>query len=204
MKPVGLADAEAQLRACWAAGDAVGAVQWERWVHAHDPALGAPQATLRGAALWYAEQGLHVFPLQPLCKEPYARSRGCKDATTDRQQVDQWWAAAPRSNIGLATGYGVDVVDVDGPAGNASLARARGLLGDAFPTPRMGHVSTPRPGGRHYYVPAHPEGGGNGAGWLPGLDYRGRGGYVVAPPSVLDDRPGQHPGTYRWLTPLAL
>lgn len=203
MRPVALADAEAQLRRCWATGDDVGASQWEQRVNRLDPALRGPQATLRGAALWYAEQGLRVFPLQPGSKEPYPRSRGFKDASSDPAQVAGWWGREPRSNIGLATGHRVDVVDVDGPVGNASLA---GLLGEHpdFPNPRLGQVLTPRPGGRHYYVPRHPEGGGNGAALYPGIDYRGLGGYVVAPPSVLDDRPGQHAGTYRWLTPLTL
>lgn len=192
-----MADAEANLAACWAAGDDVGASQWEAWVDAHDPAREAPSATLGGAALWYAERGLRVFPLQAGTKVPFPRSRGCKDATSDPQQVASWWAAVPYANIGIATGHVVDVIDIDGLQGNVSLAGLRHQH-EGFPQPRLGHVSTPRAGGRHYYVPVHPQGRGNGAALAPGIDYRGRGGYVVAPPS----RTAQ--GTYRWLTPLAL
>jgi hypothetical protein len=47
----------------------------------------------------------------------------------------------------------------------------------------------------HLYVPANPAVG-NGAGLLPNVDYRGAGGYVVAPPSRTDV------GSYRWLRPL--
>lgn len=52
-------------------------------------ALSAPPPAPRyvSAALWYAEQGLHVFPLQPLAKVPWPRSRGFKDATTDADRI---------------------------------------------------------------------------------------------------------------------
>jgi hypothetical protein len=57
-------------------------------------------------------------------------------------------------------------------------------------------VYTPR-GGRHLYVA--PSGDGNAANFRPGLDYRGAGGYVVAPPSI-----GPNGKRYDWITPLAL
>jgi hypothetical protein len=43
-----------------------------------------------------------------------------------------------------------------------------------------------------------PAGRGNGVKILPGVDYRGAGGYVVLPPSR-----GYNGRLYRWLTPLA-
>jgi len=135
------------------------------------------RATLGGVALWYAQQGLHVFPLQAGAKIPYKGSRGCKDATSDPERVTTWWRTSPDSNIGIATGHLVDVIDIDGVEGNISLLD---ILDDL--PPRLGQVSTPRPGGRHLYVPA--TGRGNKAGLLPGIDYRSTGGYVVAPPSV--------------------
>jgi hypothetical protein len=57
-------------------------------------------------------------------------------------------------------------------------------------------VSTPRAGGVHRFVRA--TGRGNGQRIAPGLDYRGRGGYVVAPPSVVEGR------RYTWLRALDL
>jgi hypothetical protein len=148
-----------------------------------------PEASLLGAALWYAEQGLHVFPLTPYSKIPWPKSRGFKDATTDLDQIRAWWRLIPASNIGIATGHLVDVIDIDGPEGVMSWARTE-------PVPALGTVNTPRAGGTHLYIPA--TGGGNLARILPGVDMRGLGGYVVAPPSVNDQ------GRYSWRRPLDL
>jgi len=146
-----------------------------------------PPIGLVNAALWYASAGLHVFPLLPRSKIPWSRSRGFKDATTDLDQIRAWWARVPYSNVGIATGHLVDVIDIDGPVGVQSWASTE-------PVATLGTVNTPRPGGTHLYVPAG--GGGNLAGILPGVDMRGLGGYVVAPPSVNDQ------GRYSWRRPL--
>ncbi|MGH3500813.1 MAG: bifunctional DNA primase/polymerase, partial [Nocardioidaceae bacterium] len=63
-----------------------------------------PPPPLPNVALWYAEQGLHVFPLEPKGKRPYPGSHGCKEATADLDQVRAWWSARPEANIGIATG----------------------------------------------------------------------------------------------------
>lgn len=151
-----------------------------------------PVPTLLSSALWYAEQGLKVFPLQPGSKLPYKGSSGFKDATSEFGGVLNWWRHRPSSNIGLATGHLVDVVDVDGPEGVVSWA----AMVDDLPR-AIGTVSTPRAGGSHLYVAA--TGRGNRAGIAPGIDYRGLGGYVVAPPSVNADGV-----RYRWRRPLGL
>jgi hypothetical protein len=155
--------------------------------------LTAPDA-LRVAALWYAQQGIPVFPLQPRQKRPLPGSSGFKDATADVHQVHTWWDATPDANIGTPTGLTFDVIDIDGPVGVAALLTE---LWDELP-PVIGWVCTPRAGGNHIYVP--PSGRGNKAGLCPGIDYRGTGGYVVLPPSVTDDHgPGRR---YCWLRPL--
>ena len=152
----------------------------------HDrPKLGG----LLGAALWYAEQGLHVFPLTPQAKVPLPGSHGCKAATTDVHHIGEWWKAHPLANIGIATGHLVDVIDFDGALGHTSWTAADLTAGQ----PLLATVSTPRPGGLHAYIPATGEG--NAAGRIPGVDFRGIGGYVVAPPSRVPA------GTYRFLRP---
>ncbi|WP_245557905.1 bifunctional DNA primase/polymerase [Nocardia thailandica] len=147
-------------------------------IHTAPPRLGE-------AALVYASWGWPVFPLKPGDKAPMTR-HGFKDATTDPAVIRRWWSAAPGANIGLPTGHAFDVIDVD-PAGWPAWREM--VAADALP-PVHGLVCTSR-AGLHAYV--EPTGGGNLAGVRLGIDYRGRGGYVVAPPSV---RPGV--GTWFW------
>jgi Bifunctional DNA primase/polymerase, N-terminal len=103
---------------------------------------------------------------------------GVKDATTNRARILAWWSGHPQANIGLATGRLFDVLDVDGPEGEQAirtLAAAHGLASSG-PLVRTGG------GGWHFYLAptglgnVHPRG-------LAHVDWRGRGGYVVAPPS---------------------
>jgi Bifunctional DNA primase/polymerase, N-terminal len=114
---------------------------------------------------------------------------GVKDATTNRARVLAWWTRHPQANIGLATGRLFDVLDVDSPAGERAirqLAAAHGLASSG-PLVRTGG------GGWHFYLAptglgnVHPRG-------LEHVDWRGRGGYVVAPPSR---HANGHP--YQWL-----
>lgn len=155
-------------------------------IDAHDQ---RPRSLPR-AAEQYARWGWPVFPLKPGSKEPYPGSKGCKDATTDLTTIRRWWQKAPRSNIGLATGHVFDVLDVDfvtKDTGRATGAAQewRRLLESGHMPDIHGLATTPR-GGIHAYL--LPTGGGNKAGFLPGLDYRGAGGYVVAPPSTVGGR----------------
>jgi hypothetical protein len=172
-----LDDVERRLRLAIDAGntaqiDLLGAV-----LDGADNARLAP--ALLPSALWYAERGLRVFPLTAGSKVPLSGSHGCKDATADPDQIRDWWEANPTANIGIATGDLVDVIDVDGPVGVKSWSD---LIETGDVPPRLGVVNTPRPGGSHHYVAA--TGKGNRAGVYPGIDHRGRGGFVVAPPSV--------------------
>lgn len=194
MKPYTRDDAETDLQEAMDRGDLDAALG-----HADhlDRLPTRPTASPYGAALWYAARGLHVFPLQPLSKKPFPGSHGLKDATTDPHALREWWTAHPTANVAIATGHVVDVIDFDGAQGHADWGRQYPTWEDAGVTV-LGTVSTPRPGGFHVYLPA--TGRGNLAGFCGEfVDYRGLGGYVVAPPSALDDRPDQYPGTYRWL-----
>ncbi|WP_454172794.1 bifunctional DNA primase/polymerase [Microbacterium maritypicum] len=125
-----------------------------------------------------------VFPCLVEGKRPLTR-RGFLDASSDPEQVAAWWSRTPNANIGIPTGAasGVVVVDVDvhGPrdgrvayqrATDAGLVDGAGLL-----------VRTPT-GGAHVYFPATP--GREQRSWQAadvGVDFRGDGGYIIAPPS---------------------
>jgi hypothetical protein len=135
------------------------------------------------AALTLAARGKTVFPVQPRGKIPLT-SHGCKDASTDPAIVRSWWTTWPTANIGLATGpaSGVFVLDIDGLEGEASLKALEMEHGHLPPTVE----AITGGGGRHLFFrwPAGMEIS-NSAGRLGlGLDVRGRGGYVVAPPSI--------------------
>jgi hypothetical protein len=114
---------------------------------------------------------------------------GVKDATCNRARVLAWWTRHPQANIGLATGHRFDVLDVDGPAGAHAireLAAEHGLVSSG-PLVRTGG------GGWHFYLA--PTGLGNARPRdLEHVDWRGWGGYVVAPPSR---HPSGHP--YQWV-----
>ena len=110
-----------------------------------------------------------------------------KDATTDPAQIAAWWDGTYLYNVGLATGGGVVVLDVDinhsaGKYGDETLAELEVQHG---PLPETWMCLTGG-GGVHYYFACDDPALTVGTGFAPGLDYRGAGGYVVAPPSLHD------------------
>jgi hypothetical protein len=107
---------------------------------------------------------------------------GLHDATRDPAEITAYWARRPDAGVAIRTGAGsgLVVLDVDGDDGHDTL---HGLEREHGELPITASVQTPR-GGTHLYF-QHP---GwevrNSAGRLGhGLDIRGDGGYVVAPPS---------------------
>lgn len=139
-------------------------------------------ATIFDASFGYAEhRGWYCFPCTPRAKTPLTR-HGLLDATRDPEQLARWARQHPDANVGVRTGSesGVVVLDVDGDDGYESL---RALEQRYQPLPRTASVKTPR-GGSHYWFAYRGEIP-NSAGRLGvGLDVRGDGGYVLAPPSV--------------------
>lgn len=136
------------------------------------------------AALSYARRGWPVLPLKAGEKVPDGRlvPHGLLDATANEAQLRAWWAASPEANVGIRTGEGIDVVDLDGDAARQTLlALAPERLSEAVV------VRTAR--GWHLWFATC--GLATRAGVLDDVDVRGRGGYVVAPPSV-------HPEGWRY------
>jgi len=153
------------------------------------------------AALFYVARGWPVFPVHSVSdgrctcgrypcgdgnrsagKHPRS-ARGCLDATLDADVVRRWWERWPDASVGIATGGRLAVLDVDpGHGGGETLD---GLLRSLCALPETCEVLTGG-GGRHLYLEV-PEGASVrcSVGQLgPGLDVRGEGGYVVAPPSA--------------------
>ena len=155
---------------------------------------------LRGSALWYANRGIPIFPLQPYSKRPFPGSHGFKDATTDIEQVRLWWDCQPGANIGIPTGIMFDVIDTDTLEAWLQIKTA---IATHVIQP-IGIVVTARTIGRHIYI--EPTGEGNKTDWpVRGCDYRGQGGYVVAPPSFVHETKTdgrEYAGRYTWQQPL--
>lgn len=143
-------------------------------------------------AIKYLHQGWSVIPLQPLGKKPaLQRWQQYQASRAEEAEVRKWWAAWPTANLGVVTGRasgGLLVLDVDGPEGRSSL---RGLTLPVTPVVQTGN-------GYHYYFRSLAGGTANAVRVLPGLDVRGDGGYVVAPPS-------RHPSAslYAWVPELS-
>ncbi len=142
--------------------------------------------SLKEWALYYAERGLAVFPLEVRGKRP-ATKNGFKAATTDKEQINEWWCRYPDSNIGIATGRpsgGIVVIDLDedeekdkhGYEVLKEWQQAHGELPETW-------TSITGRGGYHFffrdsaYNPCKTD-------LYHGVDIRGDGGYIVAPPSI--------------------
>lgn len=139
---------------------------------------------LAAAALSYASNGWPVFPLIPKDKRPLT-SDGFKSATWDHDTILAWWEQWPEANIGLATGLTFDVLDIDGETGRHTLEVYLNSLGHTFK--HTGPVAITGKGWHYYFAST---GKGNRANMRgdaenkSNLDFRGLGGYVVAPPSL--------------------
>lgn len=146
-------------------------------------------------ALSYADLGWHVFPLSAGQKVPLVGSRGFKDATTDKNLIRRWWVEHSEANIGIRTGIASNlaVVDVDVKNGQPGLESLKALPG-IIPTLI---AKTPSGGFHHYFAIDDQASFRCMTGFLPGLDFRAEGGYVVAPGSVVDGK------EYTWEDPEA-
>jgi len=132
------------------------------------------------AALQCAKRGWHVLPCLTKGKAP-ANKHGFKEATAVPGDIIRLWKREPLSNLAIATGIvsGLFVLDVDPRSGgDRSLAELEQQHGEL---PATVTVETGG-GGRHYYF-ALPDGVDLRCSVAaPGIDLKGSGGYVVAPP----------------------
>ena len=141
---------------------------------------------LPSAAVWWAERGFAVFPLQPRGKDPLDGSRGFKDATRDVETLRRWWNRVPEMNIGLSLGEpsgGVFALDLDahdeGADGRDTLAEWEAEHGDLPDTLEVRTGS----GGMHLLFRASSAVRPSTNAQLA-VDVRGDGSYIVAPSSV--------------------
>ena len=143
------------------------------------------------AALVLIDAGFYVFPVTPREKKPPLTEHGCLDASVSTPQVEAWWRRWPEANIGIACGPSrLLIVDLDG---NAALSVWSAFEETFGGTPTL--TSETGDWGWHLLFSDEAGEGRNTAGLLgPGIDTRGPGGYIIAPPSI-------HPNgrRYRWM-----
>lgn len=154
-----------------------------------DCALSYADAGWAVLPLWWAAEGVCACREGAACRRPAKHPRcrgGLESATREPSIIRDWWRRWPTAGVAVATGStsgGVWVLDVDGALGGRTLVelvRAHGPLGWTLEVHTGG-------GGAHFYFDGSSLPGGvpTSAGRLgPGLDVRGEGGYVVAPPSI--------------------
>ena len=142
----------------------------------------ADRWAIAGAGLAYLRRGWSVIPIRPMDKRPLIAWREYQTRRAAPEELLSWFRSWPAANLAIVTGAisGLVVLDLDPAHGGMESWRVMvqhyGPVG-ATPSAISGG------GGRHLYF-AHP---GtqlrNRAGLRPGMDMRGDGGYIVAPPS---------------------
>jgi Bifunctional DNA primase/polymerase, N-terminal len=159
------------------------------------------------AAQLYAACGYPMVPMHAICPGggcTCPAGSGCSDpgkhprlagwtrlASTDPAVVRGWWRRWPDANLALATGRRFDALDLDGAEGVEAL---RAVL-QRDPLDHPGPLA--RTGGGGWHLLYAPTGLGNRVRLLEGVDWRGRGGLIVASPSRHASG-----GRYRWLRAL--
>ncbi len=153
-------------------------------------------SSLASAAFQLALKRKAIFALSPGSKIPLAGTHGHLDASIDADVCRVRWKKNPTANIGIATGSrsGFWAIDVDPIHGGDKTLQS--LIEEHGELPTTVSVKTPS-GGIHMWWSwsDDPPVIRNSAGRIgPGIDVRGEGGYVIAPPSVLSD--GR---SYQWI-----
>ena len=165
----------------------------DRWGTTEGDGGRRPMSNVLTAALSYQQRGFSVIPIQPSEKKPLVHWEEYQSGRVTESEINAWWAKSPDANVGIVTGTvsGLVVIDLDTPEAKEKLKEL--VPGFDFTT-----VPRSRTGKGWQLFFQHP---GitirNRAGVIPGLDVRGDGGYVVAPPSI-------HPNgkAYKWEVPI--
>lgn len=141
----------------------------------------------------YGRLGWSVVPIEARGKESLIRWQVYQHRRPEMTELGDWFNRWPAANLAVVTGVisALVVLDLNPQRGaEASLER---LEQEHGPLPETVEAATGG-GGRHLYF-NHPDGiSGERLDLAPGIDLRGDGAYVVAPPSVHAS--GE---SYRWV-----
>jgi hypothetical protein len=161
-------------------------------------------STVEREAFRYARAGIPVLPVSG--KLPLTKN-GLTDATTQEGKLGFWFRNYKEAGVGLACGHplrsGGHLVVFDVDVKNDGDYHLGELEGERGGLPETWTVRTPS-GGWHYYYKT-PEPFKTRVGFRPGLELRGIGTYVVAPPSpgYRVETPAQIDQCPEWLIKVA-
>ena len=159
----------------------------------------ANQMTKLDAALLYASLGIKVFPLAPKTKRPLLKGSWKDHATTDKDQIRDWWNNLPEANIAGVMGYDsgyIMAADLDMKKGQDGWQSYQHISPGAVTCPLQ---QTPSGGYHliHEWVPdlinfTHK-------GEFGGIDMRTDNGYIVLAPSWTEQSNDSEEGYYQWI-----
>ncbi len=163
----------------------------------HSDVMGFQNSLIFSSVLYYAKNGSQILPLHSVnadgsctCQNLNCRSsgkhpltkNGLKDASGDLQQLERWWGQFPFANIGILTGANTNLVVLDIDLKSDGFRSLELLEQQHSKLPKSRRVTTGG-GGLHIYFSCSGSQLKNRVNILPGIDFRGDGGYIVAPPS---------------------
>ena len=142
--------------------------------------------------------GFEVFPCRTKTiddkhkvKAPLT-AHGKDDATADRRQIAEWAREFHNPAWGARPPQGTTVLDIDTKKSDGfDTLRRLETQHTTLPSTLTSHT----PSNGEHRIFTTPKDYKNRAGVRPGLDVRSHGGYIVVPPSVIED------GEYRWINP---
>lgn len=143
------------------------------------------------AALKYHAMGFSIIPIKPdydlekmkALKSPYGDWIEYQTKQPTQDKIREWWGQHPKAMIGIVTGpvSNLCVVDLDKYKPEYSEEVANQYFPDSIITPT---ANTPQGGQHLFFAWPGDERLTVDVGTVPGIDFRGKGGYIVAPPSI--------------------
>lgn len=129
-------------------------------------------------AMQYFDRGWSIMPLQPRSKDPMLSWKQYQTRRAGEGKVKRWWKQCPEANIGIVTGAisGLIVLDIDSMLA-LEIVKEKGVAKTPIAATGKGyHV--------YFSFPGFSVKNATSLAGVKGLDVRGDGGYVVAPPSL--------------------
>ena len=156
-------------------------------------------------ALALQGMGISVIPIKPRAKEPSVKWKERQQTAYSGEELKEIYGPNPELGVGVVTGKvsGIFVVDIDSGTGGLHALADLELEHGALPETARAKTAG---GGYHYYFRYVPGITNSVSSIGGGIDVRGDGGFVVAPPSRHPDPckhkncdPKQH---YDWDIPI--